>query len=79
MSASLDRIKFIKAAVSTVTKPSIVTPTPAEINAGFTVAKAAITAMVQQLVPPWAQGMVNITDDEIHAVSDPVVEAALNS
>jgi len=83
MSASLDRIKFIKAAVSSVpmaVAPSAqIAPTPAEIDAGFLVAKAAINAMVQQLVPPWALGMVNITDDEIHAVSDAVVQAAINS
>ena len=81
MSASLDRIKFIKSAVSTVPKPEgvLVNPTQAQINAGFNVAKAAVNAMVQQLVPPWAMGMVSITDDEIHAVSDPVVKAALNS
>jgi len=79
MTTSQDRIKFIKAALNDVAPLPTVAPTQAQIDAGFNVAKAAIMAMVQQLVPPWAMGMVNITDDEIHAVSDPTVAAAINA
>ena len=56
-----------------------VTPTPAQINAGFVIAKTYINTLVNQLVPPWAQGFVTITDAEIHEVSDAVVKAALNA
>jgi hypothetical protein len=80
MTVSFDRIKTIREAVALVPHAQApVTPTQAQIDAGFAVAKAAINAMVAQLVPPWAMGMVNITDDEIHAVSDPTVTAALNT
>jgi hypothetical protein len=79
MSSSFERIKLIQGAIAAVpTSQTTVTPTQAQINAGFTVAKAAINAMVAQLVPPWASEMVNITDDEIHAVSDAVVQAVVN-
>jgi hypothetical protein len=87
MTTSQDRIIIIKGAIKARAELNRgaplgapeTQPTQDEIDAGFTVAKAAILAMVSQLVPPWAQNIVNITDDEIHAVSDPVVAAALNS
>ena len=80
MGVSEDRIKLIRVAVAAVPAPQApVTPTQAQIDAGFTVAKAAILAMVAQLVPPWAQSLVNVTDDEVHAISDPTVTAAINA
>ena len=79
MSASLDRIKLIKATIGTIQPGTAVTPTPAQIAAGFDVAKAAINVMISQLVPSWALGMVNITDDEIHVVSDAVAKAVVNT
>lgn len=80
MTVSLDRIKFIREAIALVPHAQApATPTQAQIDAGFAVAKAAINAMITQLVPPWAMGMVNITDDEIHAVSDPVVTVVVNT
>lgn len=78
MTASQDRIVAIKLALGTTPEQTVV-PTQAQLAAGFFVAKAAINAMVGQLVPPWAMGMVNITDDEIHAVSDPVCQAVVNT
>jgi len=50
--------------------------TQAELAAGFAAAKTAIEALINLKLPSWAQGMVNITDDEIHNVSGPVVLAA---
>lgn len=50
--------------------------TQAELAAGFAAAKTAIDALIKAKVPSWAQGMISITDDEIHDVSDPVVLAA---
>jgi hypothetical protein len=50
--------------------------TQAELAAGFAAAKTAITALVKAKLPSWAQGMVSISDDEFHDVSDPVVLAA---
>jgi len=50
--------------------------TQAELAAGFAAAKTAITALVKVKVPSWAQGMIVISDDEFHEVSDPVVLAA---
>jgi hypothetical protein len=50
--------------------------TQAELQAGFAAARTAIDALIQAKVPAWAQGMIGITDSEIHAVSDPVVLAA---
>ena len=50
--------------------------TQAELDAGFAAAKAAIDALIKSKVPSWAQGMISITDDEVHDVSDPVVLAA---
>ena len=50
---------------------------PAQIAAGFTAAKAQIDKLVQRMVPPWAFSMVQITDNEIHDVSDSVVEAVV--
>lgn len=80
MTVANDRLLLIRAAIAAITPPkNPIVPTPAEIDAGFTVAKAAINAMVSQLVPPWALGYVNITDDEIHAVSDAVAQAVLNT
>jgi len=49
--------------------------TQAELDAGFAAAKTAITALIKNKVPAWAQGMISITDDEIRDVSDPVVAA----
>jgi hypothetical protein len=49
---------------------------PAELAAGFAAAKTAIVALIGAKVPSWAQGMIDITDNEIHDVSDPVVFAA---
>ena len=80
MTASNDRLLMIRAAIAVAQRTQApISPTQAQIDAGFAVAKAGINAMVAQLVPPWASGMVNITDDEIHAVSDAVVQAAVNS
>jgi hypothetical protein len=79
MTASIDRIKLIRAAVEGLQAPAAkITPSQAQITAGFVVAKVAINAMVAQLVPPWAMGYVNITDDEIHAISDAVTKAVVN-
>lgn len=50
--------------------------TQAELDAGFVAAKAAINVLIKAKVPSWAQAMISITDDEVHAVSDPVVLAA---
>jgi hypothetical protein len=50
--------------------------TQAELTAGFAAAKTAIAALIKTKVPPWAQGMISISDDEVHGVSDPVVLAA---
>lgn len=50
--------------------------TQAELVAGFVAAKTAIEALIKAKVPSWAQGMITVTDDEVHAVSDPVVLAA---
>lgn len=50
--------------------------TQAELDAGFVAAKAAIDTLIKSKVPSWAQGMISITDDEVHDVSDPVVLAA---
>jgi hypothetical protein len=33
--------------------------------------------MIAKLVPSWAQSMVNITDDDIRAVSDPDADAVV--
>jgi hypothetical protein len=81
MTVSANRILLMKAAIAQVQKaaqaPEVATP--AQIAAGFAVAKAGINAMVQQLVPPWAMGMVEITDEEIHTVSDAVANAVVNS
>jgi|FreactTroBogLake_1042271.scaffolds.fasta_scaffold80144_2 hypothetical protein len=80
MATSDDRLLLIRAAVTKAQRAQApIAPTQAQIDAGFAVAKAAINAMVSQLVPPWAAGMVNITDDEIHAVSDAVAQAVVNS
>ena len=81
MTVSADRLLLIRAAVAGAQRAQAAktVPTPAEIAAGFAVAKAAINAMVSQLVPPWALDYVNITDEEIHAVSDAVAQAVVNS
>ena len=80
MTVSLDRIKLIDAAVAGVpTTAPRVAPTQAQLDAAFVVSKAAILAMVQQLVPAWAMGYVEITDAEIHAISDPTAKAVVNS
>jgi len=50
--------------------------TPAERAAGFAAAKTAIAALIKAKVPSWAQGMITVSDDEIHDVSDPVILAA---
>jgi len=50
--------------------------TAAERDAGFAAAKQAIGALIKAKVPAWAQGMITITDEEIHDVSDPVILAA---
>lgn len=50
--------------------------TPAMLDAGFISGKKEIGVLIAKLVPSWAMGMVNITDVEIHAVTDIVVQAA---
>lgn len=55
------------------------TPTQAQLDAGFSAAQERINDMVKQLVPAWALGMVQITDDEVRAVSDAVVNAAFSA
>jgi hypothetical protein len=77
MTVSSDRISVILTALGPT--PVAIKPTQTQINAGFVVAKAAVMAMVQQLVPPWAMGMVSITDAEIHAISDAVVRTTVNT
>lgn len=47
-----------------------------ELVAGFAAAKTAIATLITAKVPSWAQGMISITDDEVHDVSDAVVLAA---
>jgi hypothetical protein len=49
--------------------------TQAELDAGFAAAKTAIAALIAAKVPSWAQGMISVSDDEYHDVSDPVVLA----
>lgn len=79
MTPSQNRLLLIRAALNSVKAPTPVAPSAAQISAGFNVAKAAINTMVSQLVPPWALGMVSITDEEIHAVSDAVAAAVINT
>lgn len=50
--------------------------TQAELDAGFAAAKTAIAALIAAKVPFWAQGMISVSDDEYHDVSDPIVFAA---
>ncbi len=50
--------------------------TAAELAAGLAAAKTAINALIAAKVPSWAKGMISISDDEYHDVSDPVVLAA---
>jgi hypothetical protein len=46
-------------------------------NVAFQNTKDHVMVMVQQLVPSWAQSMVNITDDEIKQISRPAAEAVI--
>jgi predicted aconitase len=80
MTVSQDRIAAIGAALKTLTPtPTTVTPTQAQLDAAFAATSAAVMALVQQLVPAWAMGDVNITVDEIHAISDPTAAAVVNA
>jgi hypothetical protein len=80
MTVSEERLSAISAALKTIAPPSTtVTPSPAQITAGFITAKATIMALVKQLVPSWELPYVNISDSEIHAVSDAVTRTVVNT
>jgi hypothetical protein len=50
--------------------------TQAELDAAATAAKTRIEALIKAKVPEWAQGMITITDVEVHDISDAAVIAA---
>jgi hypothetical protein len=80
MTVSQDRIRLIRTAVELVPHAQApVTPTQAQIDAAFATTKAAVMTLVQQLVPSWLMDQVNITDDELHAISDPTASAVVNA
>ena len=50
--------------------------TQAELDAAAAAAKSKIEALIEAKVPEWAQGLITITDDEVHDISDAAVLAA---
>ena len=80
MTVSQDRLDAIgKALKALPATPTTVTPTQAQLDAAFASVQASVNALIVQLVPAWAMGYVNITDEEIHAISDPAAAAVVNA
>lgn len=48
-------------------------------DAAFKSVKSHTLALIKQLVPGWAQGMVQITDDEIRQVSNAAANDVVNA
>ena len=80
MTVSQDRISAIGVALKLLPPtPTAVTPTQAQLDAAFAATQASVMALVQQLVPAWLMGDVNITAEELHAISDPTAAAVVNA
>jgi len=48
----------------------------AELAAAAVAAKSKMQALIKAKVPGWAQGMISITDQDVHDISDAAVLAA---